>query len=122
MQDIYGGTPAPQEDAGEGEHKTDVDNNDDEDKERFKLHQKRKEKATEAWNLVRPALTRGVVESWALPNDPRCSLCATSVDVSVRCLDCAAKVYYCVQCSNTLHKSVNIFHRLFKWEVRKCGH
>lgn len=81
-----------------------------------KLYQKRKEKAAEAWSYIRFSLIRRAVELWALPNDPRCYLCGTS-DVAVRCLDCAAEVYYCEQCCNTLHKSINIFHRLYKWKV-----
>lgn len=102
----------------------DVDYPDDGYEERTNKHRnshcKRKEKATEAWNLVRVSLKHKAVESWALPVDQsRCYICSSS-DVTVRCLDCGAHVYYCEECSKMLHGSINIFHRLFKWKV--CSH
>ena len=48
-------------------------------------HQKRKEKAE-------------AVESWALPIDPQCYMCCSS-NATERCLNCAARVYYCEDCS-----------------------
>ena len=79
------------------------------------LHQIREKAATEAWGRVRNAMPNMAIECNSMPMSQMCKKCESS-EATHRCVQCAPWAYFCSNCYEAAHTSVNIFHVGEVWD------
>ena len=79
------------------------------------LHAVKEKAAATAWARVRPALLKIAVEGNAMPSDQSCIMCPEAA--SCRCIQCAPWAFYCQDCFEHVHSSINLFHIGEVWKV-----
>ena len=82
-----------------------------------RTHESREEKAAESWAKLRSRLLTCLIESCRHPMNMQCIMCSAQLS-AVYCQDCGA--YMCIECAQTLHTNINIFHTPVMWKVRQC--
>ena len=75
--------------------------------------------ATDAWHAIREQLRNVCVESYVLPDNQLCISCAT-VDAKMWCRRCGHNAFFCPECWESSHETMNIFHTPEVWEVTNC--
>lgn len=69
------------------------------------------------WERVRQGILVAMTETAAMPLGQICLNCEE--EASVRCKQCGPVCFYCVECFQSCHSSVNFFHVAEKWEVAR---
>ena len=82
-----------------------------------RTHESREEKAAESWAKLRSGLLTCLIRSCRHPMNMQRIMCSAQLSV-VYCQDCGA--YMCIECAQTLHTNINIFHTPVMWKVSQC--
>ncbi len=71
--------------------------------------------SVEGWKEVRYRMMVTVTEAAAMSSSQGCVICSEAA--SLRCQRCGSLGFYCLECFQKAHSSVNFFHVPEKWEV-----
>lgn len=78
-------------------------------------HELQSKASISAWEGLRNSMLLVVTESCAMPVAQVCSSCASSAEFW--CQRCGPVAFYCYDCFNRQHRSMNIFHVAERREV-----
>jgi len=79
-------------------------------------HELENQSMVAGWDGIRSGILAAVTEAYAMPPDQMCCACM-AVAATLRCQRCGPSGYYCCDCFELFHQTVNIFHVADKWEV-----
>ena len=79
------------------------------------MHEIEARSGVAGWEAVRQRLLEAVTEAQGMPLNQLCMLCDSPA--SVRCKQCGPLSYYCLECFEQVHSSINFLHAAESWIV-----
>ena len=81
-------------------------------------YQTRREREFESWKEIRESLLTSRIEEEEFLTGINCCSCGIA-NAEFGCLECGQDQYLCQSCANSTHETINYFHVLEKFKVRK---